>query len=62
MWGRSQSLADVSHSEARVLYNQNWDGCRESWKALYRQSREKRLTEQLEAFAARKANNWKTHR
>jgi hypothetical protein len=36
VFGHSSSLADVSLAEARELYNQNWDGCRDCWKENYR--------------------------
>jgi hypothetical protein len=35
--GRTSVLMDVHNFEARKLYNQNWDGCRDLWKEHYRQ-------------------------
>ena len=34
--GRTSTLMDVYKNEARRLYNENWDGCRDLWKANYR--------------------------
>jgi hypothetical protein len=34
--GRTSTLMDVHNYEARRLYNENWDGCRDFWKANYR--------------------------
>ena len=34
--GRTILLRDVHNFQARELYNQNWDGCRDLWKERYR--------------------------
>jgi hypothetical protein len=36
IWGRTSILMDVYKNNARRLYNENWDGCRDLWKANYR--------------------------
>jgi hypothetical protein len=36
IFGRTSTLMDVHKYEARRLYNENWDGCRDLWKANYR--------------------------
>jgi hypothetical protein len=41
MFGQERMLADVNLREARELYNQNWDGCRDCWKQNYQQEKEK---------------------
>jgi hypothetical protein len=41
--GRHSTLIDVSFQQARELYNQNWDGCRDCWKQNYQQEKERRL-------------------
>jgi hypothetical protein len=40
--GRHSTLIDVSFQQARKLYNQNWDGCRDCWKENYRAEKERR--------------------
>ena len=34
--GRTTVQMDVPFAAARELYNKNWDGCRDLWKAIYR--------------------------
>jgi hypothetical protein len=41
IYGRTSVLMDVFKREARELYNQNWDGCRDCWKQNYQQEKEK---------------------
>src|SRR5215467_12874881 len=34
--GKTTVQMDVPFAAARELYNKNWDGCRDLWKAIYR--------------------------
>jgi hypothetical protein len=34
--GKTTIQMDVPIATARELYNKNWDGCRDLWKAIYR--------------------------
>jgi hypothetical protein len=34
--GRTSMVADVFKHDARKMYNENWDGCRDLWKESYR--------------------------
>jgi hypothetical protein len=36
IYGRTGVLMDVFKRDARAVYNQNWDGCRDRWKEQYR--------------------------
>jgi hypothetical protein len=36
MYGRTCMVADVFKNDARKMYNENWDGCRDLWKEEYR--------------------------
>jgi len=36
-------VADVSKQGARVMYNKNWDGCRDLWKENYRRMKLRRF-------------------
>jgi hypothetical protein len=39
MQGRTWVVANVTNQGARVMYNKNWDGCRDLWKENYRRSK-----------------------
>jgi hypothetical protein len=39
IFGRTRMLIDVHNCEARKIYNENWDGCRDLWKERYRQKK-----------------------
>ena len=41
--GRNSLLGDVFNCDARRLYNENWDGCRDLWKKYYRRRKLFRL-------------------
>jgi hypothetical protein len=39
MHGRTWVVPDIFKSDARAMYNKNWDGCRDRWKESYRRGK-----------------------
>jgi hypothetical protein len=44
--GRTSVLMDVHKYQARRIYNENWDGCRDAWKENYRRRKQFQYTDQ----------------
>jgi hypothetical protein len=45
MHGRTWVVADIFNCDARKMYSENWDGCRDLWKEYYRKRRLFRLVD-----------------
>ena len=43
MLGQTSVVADIFKSDARNMYNENWDGCRDLWKENYRRMKLRRF-------------------
>jgi hypothetical protein len=43
MHGRTGVVADIFLCDARQMYNDNWDGCRDLWKENYRRMKLRRF-------------------
>src|SRR5690242_6367338 len=46
MHGRTYIVADIFKCDARKMYNENWDGCRDRWKESYRRRKLFQYTDQ----------------